>query len=151
MNNKYIELKQRRDVGEIVSTYFDFFKQNLKSFTNIFISYNGIFILLLLGTSYLMVTGFIGAFSAESDFGRTTNTDANLLIGAGVLLFFFTFLIIGTLNYSLASSYIIKYDEEKKIVENKQEVWNLVKNNVGRILLFMVLLIFIYLVFIVIS
>lgn len=48
MKDKYIPLQVDRDFGEIVSIYFDFFKQNIKKFTNIFISYNGIFLIGLL-------------------------------------------------------------------------------------------------------
>ncbi len=58
MFQKKIEFRQKLDVGDIVTYYFDFLKQNIKSFTNIFISYNGIFILAFLGISYLLVTGF---------------------------------------------------------------------------------------------
>jgi len=54
---KYIELRVDRDFGDIISTYFDFFKQNLKKFTNVFLSYNGIFLIGLLIVSYLLVSG----------------------------------------------------------------------------------------------
>ncbi len=151
MIDKYIELKQIRDLGEIISTYFDFFKQNLKSFTNIFISYNGIFILLLLGCSYLMVTGFIGAFGSESGFEGTPDIDSSFLIGIGAILFFFVFIGTATLNYSLASAYIIKYDQNKKVIENKKEVWDLVKSNFGNIIVFIILLVLIYIVFFIVS
>ncbi|KZS38757.1 hypothetical protein AWE51_14315 [Aquimarina aggregata] len=147
MNDNYIELKQRRDLGEIISTYFDFLKQNIKSFTNVFIAYNGIFIFLLLGASYLMVTGFIGVFSSESGFGNSTETESNLLIGLGFILFFMVFIAVAALNYSLASSYIISYNKEKKIIDNRKDVWSIVINNLGRIILFILLLIVIYIAY----
>ncbi|AXT60319.1 hypothetical protein D1816_08135 [Aquimarina sp. AD10] len=147
MNDNYIELKQRRDLGEIISTYFDFLKQNIKSFTNVFIAYNGIFIFLLLGASYLMVTGFIGVFSSESGFGNSTETESNLLIGLGFILFFMVFIAVAALNYSLASSYIISYNKEKKIIDNRKDVWSIVVNNLGRIILFILLLIVIYIAY----
>lgn len=57
---KYIELKINRDFGDMITTYFEFLKQNLKKFTNVFLSYNGIFLIGLLLVSYLLVSGAIG-------------------------------------------------------------------------------------------
>jgi len=103
MQDNYIELKQNRDLGEIITAYFDFFKQNLKSFTNIFISYNGIFILLILGISYLLVTGFLGLYDSTNGFGNTpTESDsAFIFIGIGFLLLFVLFMMPETKGKSL--------------------------------------------------
>lgn len=147
MNENYIELKQRRDVGEIVSTYFDFLKQNIKSITNIFISYNGIFIFLLLGASYLLVTGFIGIFNAESGFENSNMSEATIYIGLGVILFFGVFITIAALNYSLASAYMIQYDKKQQIIKNRKEVWAIVKNNSSNIIVFILLLVVIYIAY----
>ncbi len=151
MEEKYIELKQRRDLGDIITTYFDFFKQNLKSFTNIFINYNGVLILLLLGSSYLLVTGFMGTFRSRSGFDNTVDLESNLYIGLGAILFFIVFIMIAALNYSLASAYMITYERDKKIVNEKTEVWEFVKNNVGRIIVFILLLIAIYVAYSIIA
>ncbi len=153
MKNNYIELKQNRELGEIISTYFDFFKQNLKSFTNIFISYNGIFILLLLGVSYLLVTGFVGLYdsSTSTGFGNTARDDSFMFIGVGFFLFFIVFMIIAALNYSLASSYMITYEQQKKVIEDKHDVWNFVKEKFGNIFIFILLLIVIYVGFLITS
>lgn len=147
MNENYIELKQRRDVGEIVSTYFDFFKQNVKSFTNVFISYNGVFIFLLLGASYLLVTGFIGVFNTQSGFDNSSKDESALYIGFGLILFFGVFLVIAALNYSLASAYIIQYDKKQQVIENRTEVWSIVKSNSSSIIVFILLLVVIYIVY----
>ncbi len=146
MNENYIELRQRRDLGDIITVYFDFFKQNLKSFTNIFISYNGIFILLILLSSYLLVTGFIGAFNSSGP-----DSDANLYIGLGAILFFLVFIVIAALNYSLASSYMIKYTEHQKVITDRKIVWNFIKDNLGSIFLFILLIVFIYFAFMIVS
>lgn len=56
MNGKekiFFELKINREFGDIISLYFDFLKTNLRKFTNIFLSYNGIFLIGLLIVSYL--------------------------------------------------------------------------------------------------
>ncbi|GAA3514033.1 hypothetical protein GCM10022393_29900 [Aquimarina addita] len=144
MQNKYIELKQRRDLGGIISTYFDFFKYNLKSFTNIFISYNGIFIFLLLGVSYLLVTGFIGMANASSGLSNTTEDESLMYIGFGFLLFFVIFIAVAALNYSLASAYLITYNKERKIITDKKQVWAVVNKNIGKIIVFILLLVVIY-------
>ncbi len=151
MNDKHIELRQRRDLGDIITVYFDFFKQNLKSFTNIFVNYNGIFILLLLGASYLMVTGGVGLYSVENGFGNATEEESFLYLGLGFSLFFFVFLGIAALNYSLASAYMIKYEQGKKVVSDKKEVWQMVKDNTGKIFIFIILLLVIYFAFIIVS
>ncbi len=153
MKDNYIELKQNRDLGEIISTYFDFFKHNLKSFTNIFINYNGVFILLLLGVSYLMVTGFLGLYESGTSGlgGDPTRDDSFMFIGIGFFLFFIVFMIIAALNYSLASGYMITYEQQKKVIDNKHDVWNFVKENFGKIFIFILLLIPIYIGFAIIS
>jgi membrane protease YdiL (CAAX protease family) len=131
-------------VGEIVSTYFDFLKQNVKSFTNVFIAYNGLFIFLLLGASYLLVTGFIGMINVESGFGNSNQDEAAIYIGFGAIIFIGVFIIIAALNYSLASAYMIQYDQKKQIVEDRTNVWAVVKDNSSRIIIFMLLLMVIY-------
>lgn len=150
MNKEYIELRQNRDFGEIITVYFDFFKQNLKSFTNTFISYNGIFILLLLGCSYLLVTGLIGAFHSEN-LGNTEDFESNVMIGLGAILFFLVFMGLAVLNYSLSSSYMIIYERKKKIIENKKEVLKPISGNLGNIIIFIVLLVLIYIGFFIVS
>lgn len=149
MKKDYIELKQRRDFGDIITVYFDFFKQNLKGFTNIFLSYNGIFILLLLGCSYLMVSGFM-----ESVANRGSGGDeqmAFMMLGLGAIAFFIIFLLTAALNYSLASSYMIKYTQQEHIEVQKKEVWRMVMDNASSIILFILLLCVIYFAFIVAS
>ncbi|WP_152537341.1 hypothetical protein [Aquimarina pacifica] len=151
MENKYIELKRRRDLGDMISTYFDFFKQNLKSFTNIFINYNGILILLLLGASYLMVTGFMGMLGTRSGFGNPSDLESNFYIGLGAIIFFFVLVMVAALNYSLASAYMITYDKDEKIVDDKTKVWDYVKNNLGRIIVFILLLFAIYIAYTIVA
>ncbi|MEM6893712.1 MAG: hypothetical protein AAF554_08480 [Bacteroidota bacterium] len=153
MEKKYFELRINRDFGEILSVYFDFLKQNIKRFTNIFLNYNGIFIVGLLVTSYLMVSGFAGLIASENNYlpGNTAPDFDNYLlyIGAGAILFFFIFLIAAGLNFSISSAYMIQYEIKKGEPIDKREVWNLVKNRGGSIIGFILLLIPIYLVFMV--
>tara|TARA_R110002051_G_scaffold5108_3_gene27358 strand:+ start:906 stop:1850 length:945 start_codon:yes stop_codon:yes gene_type:complete len=153
MKDNYIPLQVNRDFGEIISVYFDFFKQNIKNFTNVFISYNGVFLIGLLIASYLLVSGFIGLIAHDYgyDYSGVSNNDIMqqdylYYLGFGGFIFFIIFICVAVLNYSLSSSYMIKYVEHKSPNVNKNEVWQLVKGQFGNIVLFVLLLIPIYIV-----
>ncbi|RZS93328.1 hypothetical protein [Aquimarina brevivitae] len=145
MKKNYIELKQRRDFGAIITVYFDFFKQNIKGFTNIFLRYNGLFILLLLGSSYLMVSGIMDSIAIEKSGGN--DQSAMMMIGFGFIGFFLVLITTAALNYSLASSYMVNYNKQEHTDVKKKDVWNLIVNNIGSIILFIILVIVIYFVF----
>jgi len=145
MPQKKIELRQRLDVGDIVTIYFDFLKQNIKQFANVFISYNGIFILAFLGISYLFVTGFVGLANDVPE------SEAMMYIGFGGLAFFIVIIIVAALNYSLSAAYVSKYVVSETIDVDKKEVWKQVKDNVGNIILFVLLLIAIYIGYFIVS
>ncbi len=152
---KYIELKINRDFGDIITDYFEFLKQNIKKFTNVFLSYNGIFLVGLLITSYLLVSGFIGLITYEQNrfAAGVSDTDETyqFYFIAGGILFFLIFLIVAILNYSISSSYMILYDENEGQNFEKKEVWQHTKNQFGNIVVFIILLFFIYLGFIIVS
>ena len=152
MKENYIPLRINRDFGGIISVYFDFFKANIKKFTNVFISYNGIFLIGLLIASYLLVSGFMGFISSDSLLnGYDAEVDSEFTYGvylvAGGLLFFVIFLAIAALNYSLATSYMIHYVASQGNAFDKQVVWEYIKSQFGNIILFILLLIPIYLVY----
>lgn len=156
MKDKYIELRINRDFGDILTTYFEFLRQNIKKFTNVFLSYNGIFLIGLLITSYLLVSGFVGLISESSGMygisgGQSSDDTYWYYIIAGGVLFFLIFLVVGGLNFSLSSSYLIKYEEHKGMHFDKTAVWELTKDKLGNTLLFILLLIPIYLGFIIAS
>ncbi len=156
MKDKYLELRINRDFGDILTVYFDFLKQNIKKFTNVFLSYNGIFLVGLLITSYLLVSGFVGMISENSNLygintGQTSEGTYWIYVIAGGILFFLIFLMVAGLNFSLSSSYMIKYDEHKGMDFDKTEVWNLTKDKLGSTLVFILLLIPIYVLFFIAS
>lgn len=146
---KFIELRVDRDFGDIINTYFDFFKQNLKKFTNVFLSYNGIFLIGLLIVSYLLVSGVIGLITNNQNSVLETvgsSSDAYIMYFiVGGILFFFIFLMVAVLNYSLSTSYMIKYEEHKGQKFNKTDVWAEVKSNLGSIIVFILILILLFL------
>jgi len=145
MQPKHIQLRERRDIGEIISVYFEFLKTNLIGFLNIFIRYNGIFLLGFLGVSYLLVTGFVGTFQASGNSAINEKMiTSQMYMGFGVISFFILFIITAVLNYSLAASYIINYEKSETITVDKTQVWKLVSDNLGKILLFILVLILLY-------
>ncbi len=152
MPQKKIELRQRLDVGDIVTVYFDFLKENIKSFTNIFISYNGIFILLFLGISYLLVTGFMGLIGAASGLNDSgSEIESGLYLGFGFIIYIIIFIIVAALNYSLSSTYLSLYVSGESIEIEKKSVWEKVKKNLSNIIIFILLLIAVYVGFFIAS
>ncbi|WP_086477234.1 Asp23/Gls24 family envelope stress response protein [Arenibacter amylolyticus] len=146
MNEKdqqFIELKINRDFGDIISLYFDFLKRNLKNFTNIFISYNGVFLIGLLVVSYLMVSGVLALIANEQNplGGMITASEPWTYFIIGGVLFFIIFLVVAILNYSLSTSYMIHYEEQEGQNINKSSVWETVKRNMGNILAFILVMI----------
>jgi amino acid transporter len=67
-----------------------------------------------------------------------------MFLAVGGILYFVVFLAVAILNYSLAGSYMIKYEEVKGNHFDRKEVWDLFKNRLGSIVLFILLLILIY-------
>ncbi|UZO80341.1 hypothetical protein NBT05_15465 [Aquimarina sp. ERC-38] len=146
MQQNYMELRQRRNFGAIVEDYFTFFKQNVKPFTSLFISYNGIFILLLLGISYLLVTGFIGLIDHTGGFDGTGggSTESFIYLGVGFLFLIFVFIAVAALNYSLASAYMISYEKANGTMVENKKVWSFISSRLGHIIVFILLLFLIY-------
>jgi len=136
MPQPYIELKQRRDIGETITTFFDFFKIHLKPFLNIFIRYNGIFILGFLGVSYLMVTGFMGTLRTSPLNTFNDDSSNDLMIGLGFLGFAGLYIITAIMNYSLAASYITNYEKNPTQPVETKAVWALLMKNLGKIIIF---------------
>ncbi|WP_318344632.1 hypothetical protein [Flagellimonas baculiformis] len=156
MKDKYIELRINRDFGDILSVYFEFLRQNIKKFTNVFLSYNGIFLVGLLITSYLMVSGFVGMVSEGSNIYGIGSGESNegtywTYIIVGSIIFFIIFILVAGFNFSLSSSYLVKYDEHKGQGFDKREVWEHTKGNLGNTLMFILLLIPIYVLFFIVA
>ena len=156
MADNYIPLRVNRDFGSIITTYFDFLKQNLKKFTNVFLSYNGIFLIGLLIASYLLVSGFIGLIAYENTpnrFSSGTELEEKYIIFmvAGGILFFIIFIIVAALNHAISSSYMIKYEKLQNNDFDKKEVWTHTKNKFGDIALFMLLFVFLVIGFIIVA
>lgn len=142
-------LRQHRDFGTIINDYFEFLKFSLKPFANIFIKYNGIFIIALLGISYLFVTGFMGMIRYEGAAytNQAEEMEYFMYIGLGSVLFLILFLVVAAMNYSLASSYVISFEKSESTKIDSREVWKRISSRFGSIVLFIVLFVLLYFAF----
>ena len=152
-NDNFIELRINKDFGGILSTYFEFIRKNLKSFTNIFINYNGLFLIGLLIASYFLVSGSIGLFNSEFlEFNVDQSlTEHYISIGIGSVLFLIILIIVGVLNYGLSASYMIQYQDLKGATIENKTVWDFFKKNLSNTVLFILMLIVVMIGFVIVS
>ncbi|MCM4151298.1 hypothetical protein DHD05_06825 [Arenibacter sp. N53] len=99
--------------------------------------------------SYLLVSGVIGLITnSQNSVLETVGSSSEAYIMYfifGGILFFLIFLMVAVLNYSLSTSYMIKYEENKGQNFIKTDVWAEVKNNLGDIVVFILILIVLFL------
>lgn len=141
MQKSFIELRNRLTFGDVINTYFAFLKQNIKPFLNQYIKYNFISFILMLGASYLLVTGFMGLANRNFRFGEVSASDETshaLYLGFGVILLILILLFTYGVNYSFASSYIVQYVQKKGQFSSK-DVWQGIKKNIGSAIVFLLL------------
>ena len=150
MNEKYIELRTRSTFGDIINTYFLFLKHNFKAYTNLYLRYNAISIILTLICSYLLVTGFMGLASRDFRFGMGNNIAAEGYFIAGVVILLFIVFVTSLINYSFSSAYIAEYANNEGNIESKN-IWQSILNNLGTIIVFILIGALIYGVYLAIS
>ncbi|MAX71005.1 MAG: hypothetical protein CMC76_07860 [Flavobacteriaceae bacterium] len=150
MNEKYIELRTRSTFGDIINTYFLFLKYNFKAYTNLYLRYNALSIILTLISAYLLVTGFMGLASRDFRFGMGSNVETDSYLIAGGIILFLIIFITALLNYSFSSAYIADYANNEGLVNSKR-IWKSIINNFGTIILFLLIGVLIYVVYIIIS
>ncbi len=150
MNEKYIELRNRSTFGDIINTYFLFLKYNFKAYTNLYLRYNAIGIIFSLIAAYLLVTGFMGLASQDFRFGVGNSVTTDKYFIFGMILLFLVWFISSLVNYSFSSSFLADYVNNKGTVRSKN-IWNSILNNIGTIVIFILIGGLMYLVVIVIS
>src|SRR5690606_12931462 len=114
---------------------------------------NGFFLIGLLIVSYLLVSGFIGLVTSRTSNYNNVLPDIGyeIYLIVGLILFFLIFIVLGVLNFGLSASYMIKYVDAKGMGFDKKNVWALVKERLGSIIGFILLLIPLYIGFIIVS
>lgn len=150
MNEKYIELRTRSTFGDIINTYFLFLKHNFKAYTNLYLRYNAISIILTLICSYLLVTGFMGLASRDFRFGMGNNIASEGYFIAGVVILLFIVFVTSLINYSFSSAYIAEYANNEGNIES-ENIWRSILNNLGTIIVFILIGALIYGVYLAIS
>lgn len=138
MNEKYIELRTRSTFGDIINTYFLFLKHNFKNYTNLYLRYNAISIILTLICSYLLVTGFMGLASQDFRFGMGNNVATESYFIAGVIILCLIIFVTSLINYSFSSAYIADYVKHEGEIESKR-IWNSILNSIGTIFVFILI------------
>ncbi|MDT0557241.1 hypothetical protein RM697_01195 [Ichthyenterobacterium sp. W332] len=150
MKKPYIELRTRNTFGDIIDNYFQFLKRNFQAYTNLYLRYNALSILLALGASYLLVTGFMGLASRDFRFGMTEDTNNEFYFGIGVAVLLFTVFITSAINYSFSSAYISEYVNAKGDVKARN-IWSSIKKKFWSIVVLILLGAVIYVVYLIIS
>lgn len=150
MNENYIELRTRSTFGDIINTYFLFLKHNFKAYTNLYLRYNAISIILTLICSYLLVTGFMGLASQDFRFGMGNNVATESYFIAGAIILFLIVFVTSLINYSFSSAYIADYANNEGNVVSKR-IWKSILNNLGAVVLFILIGGFLYVIYFFIS
>ena len=150
MNEKYIELRTRSTFGDIINTYFLFLKHNFKAYTNLYLRYNAISIVLTLICSYLLVTGFMGLVSRDFRFGMGNNVATDNYFIAGAIILLLVVFITSLINYSFSSAYLAEYVKNDGEIVSKN-IWKSILRNIGTIILFILIGGLLYIVYIIIS
>ncbi|WP_250434325.1 hypothetical protein [Hanstruepera flava] len=150
MKKPYLELRTRNSFGDIINTYFLWLKYNFKPYTNLYLRYNAVSIILTLIGSYLLVTGFMGLASRDFRFGMGSNIDNELYLYGGLFMLIIILGLTAILNYSVSSAYIIEYVKNEGDVEPKK-VGNAIKQRIGAVIIFVIIGAFIYVGYIIVS
>lgn len=144
----YIELRTRNTFGDIINTYFLFLKYNFKHYSNLYLRYNAISIILTIIGTYLLVTGFMGLASRDFRFGMGSNIDNNMYVGLGAIVLLIIYAATAFLNNSLSSAYISEYVKNQGHVEAKS-VWQAIVNKLGDLILLILIGIVIYIIYLI--
>jgi hypothetical protein len=115
VNDNYIELRTRSTFGDIINTYFSFLKYNFKSYTNLYLRYNAVSIVLTLMAAYMLVTGFMGLASRDFRFGMSNNVESETYFFAGLAVFLLILFVTSLINYSFSSAYVAQYVKNEGI------------------------------------
>ncbi|WP_179346189.1 hypothetical protein [Winogradskyella ursingii] len=150
MNDNYIELRNRSTFGDIINTYFQFLKNNFKTYTNLYLRYNAASIIFTLIASYLLVTGFMGLASRDFRFGMGSDLNTENYFIAGAIVLVLVVFITAMINYSFSSAFVGDFVNHKGKVDSKR-IWRSISSRIGIIIVFIIVGALLYLVNIIIS
>ncbi len=140
-NKKYIELRQQRDFGQVISTSFEFLFANFAGFFKTVFLITGLTFVLSISLFSLWLYKFINGVSEgvrATRYGRQSSSDALMTMFGGMNLLY---LILGgvVLIFSLMFTYLTVYSYIKIYVNNRKlmdisigDVWNEVKKRLPK-------------------
>lgn len=139
----FLDLRVNRDFGEILTLYFVFLKRHFKPFSNIFIQYNGLFMIGLMLCSYLLVSGFSGIINGVGNMQMGVESEevasSSTLMMVGVLGYVLIVALAAALNFALASAYMNHYQETGGETPTAGTLWRSIRGELGNIILFVLL------------
>ncbi|WP_242203607.1 hypothetical protein [Aestuariivivens insulae] len=150
MKKPYIELRTRNSFGDIINTYFLWLKYNVKPYTNLYLRYNTVSIILTLIGSYLLVTGFMGLASRDFRFGMDSGGNNDMYLYGGLIVLIVILGLTAVLNYSFSSAYVVQYVKTNGNINHKT-VWHEIKKRIGSVILFIIIGFFMYLGYIIVT
>ena len=112
--------------------------------------YNTVSIILLIVSSYLLVTGFMGLASRDFRFGMNNDGDDTLYLIIGAIVLVLILFITALINYSFSSAYMSEYVRANGQVASKN-IWQQIIQKLGAIILFILLGIGIYIGYLIMS
>ncbi|QLE01590.1 hypothetical protein HX109_08435 [Galbibacter sp. BG1] len=138
-----MQLYKSRTFGAYFSDTFTFLKENGKHFYKNYFIVNGLFILILLALTfffsrYYLDFIFADSFSAEYQDSPGVFAKGNEFL---LLVFFFIFFVVAAcvaiINYAYTPIYFKLYDKNSGAYFSKDEIFNQLKSNLGKIFLFL--------------
>lgn len=150
MQDKYIELRTRQTFGDVINTYFEFLKTNIKPFLNLYLRYNFISFILFFLAAYLLTNGFLGMAGSDFRFGVFDTENYQQYIIAGAIILVLVIIGVTLLNYSFVSSYMTEYVLTKNKIVKKQ-IWKNITFNFGTIVIFVLIGVAIYIGYLIVS
>jgi hypothetical protein len=107
-------------------------------------------IILTLIAAYLLVTGFMGLASRDFRFGMSNTVETDSYLIAGVMVLLLIVFVTSLINYSFSSAYITQYVKNEGTI-NSKTIWNSILNNLGTIIIFILIGALLYLLYLIIS
>ncbi|WP_430412590.1 hypothetical protein [Kordia sp.] len=136
------QLYKSRDFGAYFQDTFTFLKQNGKHFFKNFFIVNGIFLLILITMSYYLFKVYQELVINDLIINRNSNALSNFFdqnLGSIILygsLGFFILLIVSVLNYAYVPIYFKLYERHKGQNFDSKELFNELKANIEKLIIF---------------
>jgi len=148
MPGNFIEPRMRRDFSAILSVFFSFLRDNIKSLISVFLGYNLILLTVVILVGYQFISTYIDTVVYSL---RKAGVDGFETLGLSMFALYSVFLIQLFYNYGLASAYMAEYHDSRGGRVLLSSVHRRVLRALPRILLMVLVYFFVYLLSTVLS